>query len=512
MLNRESLDESIARLDEMRMYEGPDKVPIDAYSALSMGIPVPCSHEIWPIHQVLHSRRFLKVHDELSRLPKDAAGRMVSDAILARLTVYVELFEGKLTGYLDALERNPGTGVAFGVYSADGSPTMMGLRFQLFSLVLLAGSLELPGAAAVDRVTEAALGQRWRLDGHDKMSENAACSWLYMVSLYNRQILASGFVGTEPDTEEARRRAHALGVGAIRLKLTKYDAERLVKTWQRESSGRPDFAGGSQQVSFCGALEYGQFSELITDPVTGPRYLTTAARSVSAQRPEKTAPVTLNADYHSMGDAVTGIQGSAVRVCFESRDFDSKTDKVSRGDRIAELERVAGLRELTAREALLLEDARQGLQDAKSPDAPYDLNFHRVSGKFACGTVDQLLGKLTQDSPYTWEKRGRTYVVFPRTKSVLDFPVTLHVRRQTLGHAINRILEQSPGPEMGLGSIAIGPGPFPEPGKRIIESLDLDGIGCREALCRAVQCVGDDVVWDLAGLKGGRTLFLRMTR
>ena len=246
--------------------------------------------------------------------------------------------------------------------------------------------------------------------------------------------------------------------------------------------------------------------------------MSVAVAQTAENRPGATTLFTLAADYDTIGDAVGEIRGPAVRVCFESRDFareldeGSRANRISRADRIAELEGVAGKRKLSAREAELLGRARQEVRDGQSPDVPFDLKFDRISGKFACATVDELLAELTRDSPYTWEKCGKSYVVSPKTGSVLAFPVTLHVRREQLGSVIGRILAQSPGDPVGLGSFGIGPGPLPEPEKRMVESLQLEGTPCRAALCQAVESVGDDVVWDLAGLKHARTLFLRVIR
>lgn len=264
-LRQEPLEQSIANLYEARPYD--DALPSGAWGGAGRQFPVPCSEEVNHVHTVINTRRFLKVHQELARLPKDQAAQLVTRGILDSLQRYEREFDDTFAKYMEASER---TGRAMRGHIRSGP--LWGRRNQLFALVLVAGSLELAGtASAVDKVIALAIEQRFRrLDGHEKLSEHARANWLYNVSLFNRQILATGFVGTEPDRKEARRRAHVLGVGLCRLKLTLFDANRTVRTYSREVP--PDdanFANGSQSFAFCGALDKRQLTRLIMDPVTG---------------------------------------------------------------------------------------------------------------------------------------------------------------------------------------------------------------------------------------------------
>ena len=264
-LRSETLEQSIANLCEARSYGGA--LPFGAWGGKGQQIPVPSSAEIIHVHTFINTRRFLKVHQELARLPKDHAAQLVTRGILSSLQQYGREFDEVLAKWIEKTGESEGL--------RQGHPRsgpLWGRRNQLFALVLLAGSLELPGAAAaVDRATALAIEQRFRrLDGHEALTERERAGWLYNVSLFNRQILATGFVGTEPDVEEARRRAHVLGVGFCCLDLTMYDAQRTVRTYCRETPvDAADFASGSQAFTFCGALDTSQFLSLIADPWTG---------------------------------------------------------------------------------------------------------------------------------------------------------------------------------------------------------------------------------------------------
>ncbi len=270
ILEGETLEQSIAKLCRLKMSRL--NVPEEATFG-GPGIPIPCSHEIWDIHLVLNNPRFLKVHRELSQLPKDEAARLVASGIDRALTQYEATFDGVVAGHIESCRKagKPLT-MGFGMSNRpDGAPPMCGLRYQLFALVLAAGSLELTDArAAVYRVIAAAAKQRPLLyRDHEEIDERARNSLLYSGSLLNRQVLASGLIGTASNSEAMRLKAAALGVGLIRVALTHYDAERTFNTWDEQVDRRADFSKGKQYVTFAGSLDDDMFRNLTFDYKTG---------------------------------------------------------------------------------------------------------------------------------------------------------------------------------------------------------------------------------------------------
>ncbi|MHC4744479.1 MAG: HEAT repeat domain-containing protein, partial [Planctomycetota bacterium] len=124
---------------------------------------------------------------------------------------------------------------------------------------------------------------------------------------------------------------------------------------------------------------------------------------------------------------------------------------------------------------------------------------HVLSGTFFGSTVPELLDKLTQGSPYKWEKFFRTYVVYPKQGSVLRFSVKTDISDSPLDWVARKILEQDPvGKKIEVDAVFNG---------NMRARLSISKHYAMYALARATDSAGhNDVVWSLTEANGRRVL------
>jgi hypothetical protein len=120
---------------------------------------------------------------------------------------------------------------------------------------------------------------------------------------------------------------------------------------------------------------------------------------------------------------------------------------------------------------------------------------------------------LTEGTAYTWGKVENTFILQPRNGSKLAYSVTLGTEGLTVEQAVEAILEQQPtGSHIGLAiTVGIpardGVDPMPWLSAKAVP-LTLSAVTALEALCRVTAGANPDSVWELAGMRGARSLGL----
>jgi len=217
----------------------------------------------------------------------------------------------------------------------------------------------------------------------------------------------------------------------------------------------------------------------------------------------------------TMADLVERLRSEhRLRLHFEDLDFDPKTDAETLGEalRILGAKEKAGTLAAPERERLL------SLRSAKKERSlPEETLIHytrlRYDGTIEADSVDELLARLTEGTPYDFRKNGETSrAIVPRGYSRLAYPVTLDATGMSVEEAAQAILSQHPGPG------TISPAPFVISGPwtagtdyfpwRSVRppALKLEGVSAMEALCRITETARPDSLWQLGGYKTGRHL------
>jgi hypothetical protein len=268
VLKAESVEDSVRMLSEVQMFYWPGW-PSDAG-----GVMFPLTQDIGQedVERIISNRRFLKVLDELSNLPKERASALVTEQISAALPGYRTMFEEMWKKVVEG-RRNvpPGMGATAGPTlqisnNPDHSPTLAGLRLQLLSLVLISGNLQLEAARpAVLSVVEEACRQRDRFYKDTEGNEMDRFLMLTTGGLYSRQILATGIQGTyKPQTRPASSEQQALIDNWEARRLTHYDAAATPYDLLTRGGGPipPDYTKGSIEVRFYKAVDEKGFDDL----------------------------------------------------------------------------------------------------------------------------------------------------------------------------------------------------------------------------------------------------------
>ncbi len=205
VLNGESIQLGLSRLDEYRMY---------IYWALyddSGGSSLPLKPRIGEedVFYVLANRRFIVLFDRLSKLPKAEAGRAVGDELAAAVRQYQQWWEEKMQ-VMEFLKRKDYQQAGkprphLELIRDDGGPTLVGVRLKVLALLMLAGNLQLQELQPlVTQIVEMGVAQRNQLYKSEANSANPAGPELVQMGLYQRQILATAALGTalEPARQE----------------------------------------------------------------------------------------------------------------------------------------------------------------------------------------------------------------------------------------------------------------------------------------------------------------------
>ena len=198
-LERLSEVETVRLLDNMEFYFWPG-ARIGAETIIfhnaDGNLTAASQHELDrnDLERILSNRVFRKAFQDLSKLPKDQASELLGRELEDTLSQYLDMFNGFLE------TRSWDVNI---LSSRNGEPVLRGLRYKIFALVLIAGSLELTDiheiirridAIAIDQEADISRIEDW----YTRMQYTNG------VSLRNNLILASGMYGTSSRNEDAR--------------------------------------------------------------------------------------------------------------------------------------------------------------------------------------------------------------------------------------------------------------------------------------------------------------------
>jgi len=270
ILEKEPIQLSLARLDEYDMYTwgkewiiymkgtyGMDDIPLK---------PGVCRKDMIC---VMANRRFLKLIEELGRLPKAKAGELIGKDIVSTLSVYRKLWDEQMecTDQLKKVQyKDPNKSTrALSASNIHGRPTLLGVRFKILALLAIAGNLQLREAqSAVMEVIDVAIEQRNELYNNPVYFEPAAASMLVEASLYSRQILATAALGTSVELPAQEEIVKSVGCSFKSQKLQRYTAS--ITRYGRRSDEYEIMKNppeGSLTVRYVKPMNDSQFARII---------------------------------------------------------------------------------------------------------------------------------------------------------------------------------------------------------------------------------------------------------
>jgi len=258
-LSNELLQKSLELLSEVDMYMWPGASSRSL--ATPLVFPMDASLQYLDLEFVSSSRRFLKVYQELLDLPKEVAERFVSDSLDTAFSNYRNLYEDYLGQCnemgLFSIDPREGT-VMIGPLerlnnTKDGSPTLRGTRYHLYSLMLIVGNLGLEKAKP--KVAEIAEHARTQRDWLYNLTESHIAvrhTVLENASLYNPLMIATALRGVGPEAQEDYSDPLSDSPSEVEtLKLTTFDAEWTTSDLPvRSGIYEPDYSKGSLTVKF----------------------------------------------------------------------------------------------------------------------------------------------------------------------------------------------------------------------------------------------------------------------
>ena len=291
-LEGESPSQSRAKLSDVNMFYLPGPRPPEV--AYPHGwLPLDPAEDQVDVDAILSNRRVRKVFDDLSKLNKLEAAKLVNEELIMFLPIYSSLYAGEIDkwmpkardqagmilitadGSTQSLSANFQADVAldwtpvFAIGNVPESETVIsGARLKVLALVWMAGVLELNDTHdQVIRVAETALQQQSELyTNYTITSANSFISAqvLKRASLCNRRIIASALLGTSRKKEENMNLMSRVGAkwvdrrwASYRAALTEFDPP------VRSGIMQPDYANGSVTVRIISPLGDNEFDDII---------------------------------------------------------------------------------------------------------------------------------------------------------------------------------------------------------------------------------------------------------
>jgi len=277
----ESIKEAIHNLYHVNMFFWPGAGPLNGRYVLEGDSLIPPSADVGgrDTKSILSNRRFLKVYEELSNMPVDEASALVSKELNLSFQQYLsaysqdpQILSDRLT--VSSIEKmlaedpnQPIVGLGWISETPEESEmTLLGLRFKVLSLVWIAGSLELKATdAAVQEVIREAIRQRDGLYSDRSQSAFYKYQVLSQASLYNRQILVTGLLGTSARSGYLYSQIAQIGLERKKIRSTLFDAvateyDQLV----RFGPMRPDYAKGELYIYCFSAMNDETFDKAIS--------------------------------------------------------------------------------------------------------------------------------------------------------------------------------------------------------------------------------------------------------
>jgi len=279
ILGRESLQESLSRLDEVQLYIHGAWLYHDDLEHTE--IPLHASVGQKDILAIMGNRRFLKIMQELSLLRKEEAASLISRETLSALSEYKSLFDSYMALHARTFESNlnrpagkksESLGFLFTVPS--GEPTLIAVRFKVLALLLIAGNLQLQHARApVRNVVETAIEQRDLFYDRDSFGKNVAWIMLTHASLYSRPILATAVLGTYVGSDKAERIVKCNNTVCKSERLTHYNAAVTPYGYSAywPELGGIDYSKGELIIKHVGPLTDSQFDGVLSAAIAARR-------------------------------------------------------------------------------------------------------------------------------------------------------------------------------------------------------------------------------------------------
>ncbi len=224
-LLKESLEESLERLDDIESYIGRGTAVEGSASIATF----PMEERVgrFDIQRILGNRRFLKAYWEVAHLSKSDASALLDQQLRATLPLYLKAHQ-KNVNFIKSTHPDPKKGpTAFGVYqitsNPHGTPTLLGLRYKLLSLLLIAGNLKLSELKPiVIDIAKTAINQYQEASDLSVFNISIGFDIAKSSSLYNRQILLSSYIGVLNDDIKFKPFFNALKNQPITVKIAKY--------------------------------------------------------------------------------------------------------------------------------------------------------------------------------------------------------------------------------------------------------------------------------------------------
>ena len=264
ILDKETVKLSLSRLDEYNMYtwggawidyekstwSGEKEIPLK---------PGVCRADLIAI---MANRRFLKLMEKLSQLPKEKAADLLGKEIISALSQYTKLWDEQME-YSEFLKLKQ--------YRTPGKPTraipdlLVAVRLKVLALLLLSGNLQLNGTQpAINNVLQAGIRQRKMFYENPIFDKGACAPMLVWAGLYQRQILGTAVLGTYVDSAKQKEILKQFGCKFKSEKLTRYNSA-VTRYGPRHSRDfvPVDYSKGELTVKYLEPLNDSKFDDIV---------------------------------------------------------------------------------------------------------------------------------------------------------------------------------------------------------------------------------------------------------
>jgi len=279
ILEKETLAESIDKLSEIDQYmKGGEFL----YFSQGIYTHIPLEPSVGQIDlaTIMGNRRFLKVMQDLSKLPEKDASLIVSENLQTTLKEYEDSFNSYMKFHEKALKdnvkkyrlRSPLNIIGFSERIPSEKPSLRGLRYKILSLVLIAGNLDLRlNKNNINEITKIALDQKKLFYDPNAFCAPDATTMLTLASLYNRQILSIGMIGTDENKKEILEKLQKEKDNSLKVKkLVPYNA--LVTPLEAKRLFSPvDDSKGTMDVQCFDKMSDQAFENIVNNLVLNPK-------------------------------------------------------------------------------------------------------------------------------------------------------------------------------------------------------------------------------------------------
>lgn len=277
ILDKETVELSLRRLDEYNMYtwggawmdyekstwSGEKEIPLK---------PGVCRADLIAI---MANRRFLKLIEKLSLLPKNEAADLLSKEIMSALSQYTKLWDEQME-YAEYLKRKPYRTPGkptrdLALLRGDGKPTLVAVRLKVLALLFLAGNLQLHGTQpAINKVLEVGIRQRNMFYENPIFDKGACAPMLVWAGLYQRQILGTAVLGTYVDSAKQKEILKQFGCKFKSERLTRYNAAVTPYDLHTVRKRIPaDYSKGELTVKYLEPLNDSKFDDIVNAAIKG---------------------------------------------------------------------------------------------------------------------------------------------------------------------------------------------------------------------------------------------------